>query len=97
MIREYYMDDPRTPEERNADAHLLDMINADGEFRSKNPKLNAFPLEYNQFALISLRNYYLGTLHPAKHPDHANNLAQYKSNIAKETPHLLPHLPTANP
>jgi len=92
MIKEYYMTDDRTPEERNADAHLYDMIMADNKHRNEMKITNTLPLEYNMDVLLALRNHYLGSKHPQLHPDHAKELKTYESTINKNFSHLKPYM-----
>jgi len=86
------MTDDRTPEEKNADVHLYDMIMADNRHRNEMKITNTLPLEYNMDVLLALRNHYLGSKHPQLHPQHAKDLKTYENIISKNFSHLKPYL-----
>ena len=80
------MKDTRSPEELAADRHVYDLVMLDQDYRSKGGE--SFPLESNLYALTALRNYYLGTKHPQKYPEHAQKVPSYKNILVQEAPHL---------
>lgn len=88
MYESYYggLKDTRPPEVINADRHVIRLVGLDQDFRRSGGITN--PLESSVDSLLAIRNLYLGHIHPEKHPEHAQNIENYKIIIAKHHPHL---------
>lgn len=101
-FKEYVSEDydyerhPSVPKEvYDANDHVVDMIALDSDIRKK-VQIPGMPLMHDVQSLNAINDLYLGTKHPAKFPDHAKAVDEYKKFLSGRIPHLMGHiLPTS--